>query len=206
MSPSAWSPASSTALFTCALGSGDSYSMPVRNPPEHADRRVAVVGAHVGAHQAQRHAHPLHGPPAKAVRRRPGPPRTPAPPGPRPAGAWWSPSCRSTAGSSGGCSDCQPGPVEHAARRWAQVVVLGRAAKARQVDAQLGEQAGQARRPSSARRATAAGRGARSLPSAVHARISHRCAIDLSPGTRTSPRERAGRPAGDEPHASRPTS
>ena len=68
VTPSAWRPASSTALFTCALGTGVEYAIAVqrrRRAPSPAGS--PSVGVDAGAHAVQRLHHAPHRPAAERV-------------------------------------------------------------------------------------------------------------------------------------------
>ena len=60
VSPSAATPASRTALLTCALGTFGTYAMAWRDPPSHFQRRVPLVGLEERAHGPQRVGDAFH--------------------------------------------------------------------------------------------------------------------------------------------------
>ena len=109
--PSAASPASRTALLTCALGTSGANAMPVQRPALDPHRRMPVGRSRPSAPiVAQRAGDPLHRACWTGSRRRSGPTRT-APRRARPrAAASWCRSSRSRGSPAGATSPSRPSP------------------------------------------------------------------------------------------------
>ena len=213
VSPSAATPASRTALLTCALGTFGTYAMACRAPPCDFHRRVPLVGLDERAPSsaADRRRVPSDG--ATGSRPRRGPPRTGLPrqhPREQPhrrtgvaavqrhsAGAM-SPPRPSPSTSSGGSDRYHGFPRSTWNRHPPPARQPSERRRRGEVEPCPEELPGT---PPSTRTSSDRGSPTRRLrPSAVAARISQRWAIDLSPGTtavaaRGSLWARRGRPS-----------